>query len=319
MARISITDNISRGKIGAVVCEYRRGTNYARSNPPRIDAKSSLQLLHRARYGQLQKLGSIWNRDFVTPYFQGNRETELPYNKFINYNWRHWDKESPAWESAVPFWGLQQLVPFGTVAFAGSSFSSMPLKIISNIPADPLFSAAELSGFSTHGEPENFVKAAPQSSTGPGWQTFDTGLNAENPLIRLFYISWLQVASSCIPVCMPVNFQVRPEPSCTGWHSFSCGVQFNKNGAVLNIFLVSDIPYTMLTHECSGYVRLWNARGILLTTLKCTPQQGDGGIVAFTVYNLSRLQSSVLCLQAWFENNQAKIPVSKIEPIRYTF
>jgi hypothetical protein len=105
MAIIDITTGIIRGKLGNIVFCERMGTNYARKYVKNPNKPSAKQEAHRRLYAQLQGLGSIWLRDLIKPYFQGDPLMVSAYRQFIKYNWRHWDKIVPAWKIALPFWG----------------------------------------------------------------------------------------------------------------------------------------------------------------------------------------------------------------------
>ena len=105
MAIIDVINNCLRGKLGGVVCEYRRGVNYMRANVKQPDPKTRAQQKHRYLFGQLQGLGAIWKSGYINPYYSGDLSTTVPFNKFISYNWSIWDKSTSAWLCAVPFWG----------------------------------------------------------------------------------------------------------------------------------------------------------------------------------------------------------------------
>ncbi|MDR0451577.1 MAG: hypothetical protein LBH15_00880 [Treponema sp.] len=108
-----------RGKLGAIVFETRKGAVYARKHVDRNKSRTPAQLAHRALYGQLQGLGSIWQSAFIRPYFSGDTGTQNPYNRFIAHNWAQWDKATPAWLCAVPFWGYGTPGPFSLDAAPG--------------------------------------------------------------------------------------------------------------------------------------------------------------------------------------------------------
>jgi hypothetical protein len=105
MAIIDISTGIIRGKLGAIVFEYRMGTNYARKYSPKKPPPTERQAAHRKLYAQLQGLGSIWLGDLIKPYFLGDQKEQCAYRQFIKYNWPIWDKAVPAWTTALPFWG----------------------------------------------------------------------------------------------------------------------------------------------------------------------------------------------------------------------
>jgi hypothetical protein len=105
MAIIDLNTGIIRGKLGAMVFEYRLGTNYARKYVEKRVPPSEKQVAHRRQYAQLQGLGSIWLRDLISPYYTGDLTQHKPYQQFIKYNWARWDKVVPAWTIALPFWG----------------------------------------------------------------------------------------------------------------------------------------------------------------------------------------------------------------------
>jgi hypothetical protein len=94
-----------RGKLGSAIFAVRYEYNYARKYTVPRDPKAPLVVLHRSLFGQLQGLGRIWNEAFIKPFFSGDLETQIPYNRFIHYNWPRWNKVSPVTLSAVPFWG----------------------------------------------------------------------------------------------------------------------------------------------------------------------------------------------------------------------
>ncbi|GMO41734.1 MAG: hypothetical protein Pg6C_02730 [Treponemataceae bacterium] len=102
-------------------------------------------------YGEFQRLGSLWNKDFITPYFQGDRNRELPFNSFIKYNWARRDKVTPPWKSAIPFWDVPQSVTFGSAPFPGDTHDKTPVKIIADIPASLSRRGVEFYGFYTRG------------------------------------------------------------------------------------------------------------------------------------------------------------------------
>jgi hypothetical protein len=105
MAIIDVSTGIIRGKLGALVFEYRMGTNYARKYVERKPSSSEKQKAHQRLYAQLQGLGSLWLADLIKPYFLGDKTQQSPYRQFIKYNWTRWDKIVPAWTVALPFWG----------------------------------------------------------------------------------------------------------------------------------------------------------------------------------------------------------------------
>jgi hypothetical protein len=105
MAIIDITTGIIRGKLGNIVFCERMGTNYARKYVKTPNHSSEKQVAHRRLYAQLQGLGSLWLRDLIKPYFQGDPLQVSAYRQFIKYNWHQWDKIVPAWTVALPFWG----------------------------------------------------------------------------------------------------------------------------------------------------------------------------------------------------------------------
>ena len=105
MAIIDINTGIIRGKLGNIVFSYRMGTNYARRHVPTKPPPTPAQAAHRRLYAQLQGLGSLWLADLIKPYFLGDQTQQCAYRQFIKYNWPIWDKQSPAWVMALPFWG----------------------------------------------------------------------------------------------------------------------------------------------------------------------------------------------------------------------
>jgi hypothetical protein len=108
------------GKLGAMVFETRKGGVYARKYVDRNKSRTPAQIAQRSLYGQLQGLGSIWQSAFIRPYFSGDLKTQNPYNRFIAYNWPLWDKATPAWLCAVPFWGYGTPGPFNVDIIPGT-------------------------------------------------------------------------------------------------------------------------------------------------------------------------------------------------------
>jgi hypothetical protein len=210
MAIIHNDGIILRGKMGAVTCVYRKGTNFTRMNTPHRDPKSPAQLAQRSRYGQLQRLGSLWNRDFIAPYFQGDRAAHSPYNRFIKYNWTLWDKTTPPWQVALPFWDIPRLVPFSIQLEDQDSSAAAAVKILAQIPPDLFAAGAEFYGFYTRDSPEVFYKFTPQPVTASGPQTFDTGIDRALGLANVYCLCWLQTPGTTIPLCMPANLSAAP-------------------------------------------------------------------------------------------------------------
>jgi hypothetical protein len=170
MAVIEIGEGILHGKQGPITFVYRKGVNFTRVTVTPKNPRSPAQQAHRALFGQLMSLGAIWNRDFITPYFQGDLTTQTPYPRFIKYNWRHWGKTLPAWREALPFWGLPRSVPFGAVPFPGDTGDVIPLKILAHIGDLAAFPNAELYGFYTDAQPEDYYKLRPQPIAQAAWQ-----------------------------------------------------------------------------------------------------------------------------------------------------
>jgi hypothetical protein len=205
MALIEGAGLILRGKLGAVTCVYRKGTNFTRINNGRKDAKSPAQLAHRALYGQLQRLGALWNRDFIAPYYQGNTALESPYTRFIKYNWPRWDKTRPAWQAAIPFWDVTRRIDFTPVVPPPEAPPGETVKIAADIPEDAAAEGAEFYGYFSTAGPATFVKFTPQSAAAAGPALFDTGIASDGPLASIFFVCWLQRPASTMPLCMPQN------------------------------------------------------------------------------------------------------------------
>jgi hypothetical protein len=312
MAVIETDGAIIRGKMGAITFAYRRGTNYSRAYGKGHDPKTPAQLEQRARYGQFQRLGSLWNRDFITPYFQGDRTRELPFNSFIKYNWARWDKVSPPWKSALPFWDVPQTVNFGSVPFPGTTHDTTPLKILADVPAELADPTLEFYGFFTVGEAAHFVKLRKKKARGEGWKVFDTDIILGNSNADIFYICWFQRLGKTTPYCMPVNQQALTVPSCAGWQSFSCAVEFSLRNTTLTISLFSDIPTESLGRDNNGYVRLWNNSGETGQTITATPEQQGAGRAAYCEIDIRDYEQGNIYIQAWFQDIANLIPVSPI-------
>jgi hypothetical protein len=207
MAIVSGDGLVIRGKVGQVTFVYRKGTNFTRLNTDRRDAKSPAQLAQRGLYGQIQRLGSLWNRDFIAPYFQGNLSLESPYNRYIKYNWPLWDKSRPAWQCALPFWNVPLTILFFAALLAGESPDTATLAIMFDIPADLIPASPELYGFWTAGDAANFTKLTPRPVTAPGEQTFDFPVPAAAAELPLFCVCWLQASGTTRPLTMPANIE----------------------------------------------------------------------------------------------------------------
>lgn len=105
MALINLQTGHMRGKIGGMVAEVRKGYNYVRQYAHQPNPRTPAQIIHRNKYAQLQGLGSQLLNPYINKYFSGDINTQIPYNRFIKYNWSIWDKQEKAWKMALPFWG----------------------------------------------------------------------------------------------------------------------------------------------------------------------------------------------------------------------
>ena len=312
MAVIETDGTIIRGKMGAITFAYRRGTNYSRAYGKGHDPQTPAQLEQRARYGQFQRLGSLWNKDFITPYFQGDRTSQLPFNSFIKYNWTRWDKVTPPWQSALPFWDVPQTVVFGSVAYPGTAYDTLLIKIIADVPAALEQTLLEFAGFYTEGEASHFVKLRKKKSLGLGWRVFDTDIKLGTSSTPIFFICWFQKVGETIPYCMPVNKQAVDAPTAEGWESYTCTVEFSLFKSTLTISLFSDIPIESQGITNNGYVRLWESTGAMQETIMTTPERQSGGRAAYCEVNIRDYAEGNVYVQAWFQTIVNGIPVSRI-------
>jgi hypothetical protein len=140
MAIIDLDTGIIRGKLGALVFEYRMGVNYARKYVERQPSPSAKLRAHQKLFAQLQGLGSIWLYDLIKPYYLGDQTQKCAYREFIKYNWRRWDKIIPAWTIALPFWGYGDppVMAVDTVSVTGNVivdlFPPAPFSVSASTP-----------------------------------------------------------------------------------------------------------------------------------------------------------------------------------------
>jgi hypothetical protein len=319
MAVVEKGGQIIRGRVGDLVFQYRWGTNYARRYVIPANPRTEAQSGHRKRFAEMQRVASLWNREFITPYFQGDRQKENPRNKFIKYNWAEWDKESPVWQSAVPFWGIKRKLPWATVFCPGERPDEIPVKVIGCIPEDLTGSDIRFYGFYIQGNAETFIQFPLQKVSSSGIQLFDTGLNAYSSEETIHYIPWLETAEERTPLTMPVNQRVYSEPDFPGWLFHSCAVSIEVEGKSLLVSFISDIPASSIGETIKGYARLWDEGGGLLETISAEPIEGivNEEVTVRAEYPLSEVPGSLLRLQCWFEDTRHHIPVSEICLVEY--
>lgn len=90
-----LTGNL-KGKLGGMVFQVRHDYNYARKHVIPRDPKTPKQLEHRAKFGRIQHLGSLWTEKLIRPYLSQRFPNQNAYNKFVSHNYHaHGDKENP--------------------------------------------------------------------------------------------------------------------------------------------------------------------------------------------------------------------------------
>lgn len=90
-----LTGNL-KGKLGGMVFQVRHDYNYARKHVIPRDPKTPKQLEHRAKFGRIQHLGSLWTEKLIRPYLSKQFPNQNAYNKFVSHNYHaHGDKEKP--------------------------------------------------------------------------------------------------------------------------------------------------------------------------------------------------------------------------------
>lgn len=312
MARVISEQATLKGKLGGIVFQCRGTTNYGRSYSKPTAKQTEKQEEHRSQYGQVMRLGSLWNRDFIKPYYQGGTTNGSPFTEFIKYTWQHWDKQNPAWQTAIPFWNVERIILFGSVCYPGTKKDNTPLHIMANIPQTLSTPQSELYGFHVSRSPEYYHKIPAQPVGSGGIQCFKTDLETESDIPISHYVCWLQSATEKKALCMPVNQNASLSPSFPDWKTYTCAVRTERHSSGMRVYLYSDMTAEQLQGDYAGFVRVWDKQDILITTVRAQRYEGTNGCIAFADIPLPESTGQEVFLQAWFESQTTGIPASPI-------